>query len=173
MKERRGEWRGLGYCGDQDAARGVLGWLSKKSAQFEIGSRLDRSRGGAESRECGDEDDSRGAGAALVRGGVMVCRCKRGECVRGRISSSRCMINSFPAVVVCTRPGVVPRVAGRPDAPVSRRLLCLPTAPVTPTHRSKAPGGQDWVRVSPRDPKASLGLVSTIRPQLCRNVTWL
>ena len=43
-------------------------------------------------------------------------------------------------------------------------LRAVPTAPVTPTHRSKASGGWDWV--SPRGPN-SQGLpwvVSTIRP---------
>jgi hypothetical protein len=34
-------------------------------------------------------------------------------------------------------------------------LRAVPTAPVAPAHRSKAPGGRDWV--SPRGPKASLG----------------
>ena len=43
-------------------------------------------------------------------------------------------------------------------------LRAVPTAPVTPAHQSKAPGGRDWV--SPRGPKASLGSfrLSTIRP---------
>ena len=51
-------------------------------------------------------------------------------------------VNPFPAVpvVLYTRPGMVPRVAGRP-----------PTAPVTPAHRSKASGGRDLV--SPRGPQ--------------------
>ena len=43
--------------------------------------------------------------------------------------------------------GMVPRV--------SLVLRAVPTAPVTPAHRSKAPGGWDWV--SPRGPKAPLG----------------
>ena len=34
-------------------------------------------------------------------------------------------------------------------------LRAVLTAPVTPAHRSKAPGGRD--RVSPRGPQASLG----------------
>ena len=34
-------------------------------------------------------------------------------------------------------------------------LRAVPTAPVAPAHRSKAPGGRDWL--SPRGPNASLG----------------
>ena len=48
----------------------------------------------------------------------------------------------------------------RPCSPTGDQGWCLvlravPTAPVTPAHRSKASGGRDWV--SPRGPKASLG----------------
>ena len=55
-------------------------------------------------------------------------------------------INPFPAVVI------VHRIYDQEWCLV---LRAVPTAPVTPAHRSKAPGGRDWV--FPRGPKASLG----------------